>query len=178
MANNDTRRKQLRRIDYDKLKRTAYEYVVTQGIDQKEVARMLDVSEPTVSKWSTEGKWREERASRQQCHSTDAANTKQILKLMADKRLTLELEIHDAEKTGDKDKVLALRKEARALSDEMSKHNKTLLSLDKENRITLGVYVDVFDDIFTSLRHYDEDLWTRTIDFQSVQIRKKTNELG
>ena len=173
-----TRRKQLTRKEYDKMKRTAYEYIVVHGLDQKEVARMLDLTEQTISKWAKSGKWREERAARQQCHSTDTANTKQILRLMSEQRLNIEMEIKDAEKAGEKDEELKLRKEARALSDEMSKHNKTLLNLEKENRITLGVYIDVFDDIFTSLRSYDEDLWGKTIDFQTIQVRKKTNELG
>ncbi len=172
------RKKQLTRKEYDKLKHTAYEYIVVHGLDQKEVARMLNLSEQTISKWSKQGKWREERISRQQCHSTDADNTKQILRLMSEKRLNIEMEIREAERVGDKEKELSLRKEARALSDEMSKHNKTLLNLEKENRITLGVYIDVFDDIFTSLRNFDEDLWGKTIDFQTIQIRKKTNELG
>jgi len=172
------RKKQLTRKEYEKLRHTAYEYIVVHGLDQKEVARMLDLTEQTISKWSKDGKWREERTSRQQCHSTDTANTKQILRLMSEQRLKIEMKIRDAEKTGDKDEELKLRKEARALSDEMSKHNKTLLNLEKENRITLGVYIDVFDDIFTSLRNYDEDLWGKTIDFQTIQIRKKTNELG
>lgn len=172
------RKKQLTRREYEKLKRTAYEYAVVQGLDQKDVAKMLGITEQTLSKWAIEGKWKEERTARQQCHSTDADNTKQILRLMSEKRLEIELQIRDASKSNDKEEELRLRKEARSLSDEISKHNKALLSLDKDNRITLGVYVDVFDDIFTALRVFNEELWEKTIDFQTLQIRKKTNELG
>lgn len=171
------RRKRLSRQDYDKLKQAAWEMVVVQGRDQKEVAAILNISEPTLSAWSTESKWREQREARQQCISTDADNTKKLLSLMSKQRLELETMIHGAIVGGDSKEEERLRKQASALSDEMSKINKTLLSLDSK-RYTLGVFIDIMDEIFNSLRVYDEELWVKTIDFQSVLIRKKTNELG
>ena len=162
----------------DKLKRSAYEMVVIQCKDQKEVAQILNLSQVTISKWAVDGNWKKDRESRQRCHSTDADNTKQILRLLSKKRLELEFEIQDAETNGDKEQELMLRKEAHLLSDEISKQNKTLLNLDKENRITLGVYLDVMDDIFNSLQQFDQDLWMKTINFQEAQIRKATNLLA
>lgn len=164
--------------DYDKLRRAAYEYVVVQGHDQKEVSELLSVSEPTISKWSQEGHWREERKSRQLCSSSDADNTRQILRLLSEKRLQLEYEITEAQRNEDSQTELDLRKMARGLSDEISKANKTLMNLDKENHITLGVYIDVMDDIFNAMRLYDEDLFLKCVDFQALHIRKKTLELG
>lgn len=171
------RRAKLSRNDYDKLKRTAYEYVVVQGLDQKEVARMLNLSEPTISKWSTDSHWREQREARQQCSSTDADNTKKLLSLMAKQRLNLETLIQEAVIAGDNDEETRLRKQASALSDEMSKVNKALLSLDKKS-YTLGMFIDIMDEVFNSLRVYDEELWEKTIDFQSQIIRRKTTEIG
>jgi len=168
----------LTRQDYAKLRRAAYEYIVIQLRDQKEVSEILQVSEATISKWSQLGHWREDREARQQCYSTDADNTKKIIRLLSEKRLSLELEIKENEKTGDKEAELKLREEARGLSDEISKHNKTLLTLDKENRVTLGVYIDVMDDIFNALRLYDEGLFINCLDFQALHARKKTIELG
>ncbi len=175
-----TRKKQLSRKDYEKLKRTAYEYIVVQGLDQKEVAGLLNITEATLSKWANqgnEGKWRDLRESRQQCTSTDADNIKKLLQVMSKQRLEMEEQILDAVKVGDNKEEIRLRKDARALSDEMSKQNKTLLTLDKAN-YTLGVFIDVMDEIFNAMRLYDEDLWGTTIEFQSTLIRRKTNELG
>lgn len=172
------RRVQLPRQEYEKLKRSAYELVVIQGKSQKEVAELLGVSEQSMSDWSKEGKWREERQMRQLSHKTDSDNTRQILRLLSAKRLQLEFDIQDAVKVGDEATELELRKQARALSDEIAKHNKTFISLDKENKITLGVYIDVMDDIFNSMRLLDEELFNNTIEFQSIHIRKKTAELG
>ncbi|MCT4644365.1 MAG: hypothetical protein N4A74_05200 [Carboxylicivirga sp.] len=171
------RRKQLSKAVYEKLKRTAYEYVVVQGMSQKEVAVILDVTEATMSNWAKEAKWKEERENRQQCMSTDADNLKKLLRVMSQQRLELEESILDAQKIGDTKEEIRLRKEARALSDEMSKQNKTLLSLDKST-YTLGTYIDVMDEIFNALRVYNEDLWAKTVDFQSTHVRKKTIEIG
>jgi predicted transcriptional regulator len=181
MAVKNHRKLQLSRNEYDKIRRTAYEYVVIQGYDQKVVAEMLHVTEATVSKWATtgkEGKWKDLREARQQCQSTDADNIKKLLRVMSQQRFEYEERILNAQKDGDTKEEIRLRKEARALSDDMSKQNKTLLNLDKENKITLGVFIDVMDEIFNSMRQHDEALWEKTIDFQSTLIRRKTNELG
>lgn len=181
-AKKDTtnRRKQLTRKEYTKLRRSAYEYVVVQGLDQKEVARMLNLSEPTLSKWANDGKegpWKELREARQLCSSTDADNTKKLLSLLAKQRLNLENLIQAAAQAADSEEETRLRKQASSLSDEMSKVNKTLLSLD--NKVyTLGVFIDIMDEIFNALRIHDETLWEKTIDFQSTLIRKKTTQIG
>jgi len=180
MAFKNERKLQLTRKEYDKIRRTAYEYVVIQGYDQKIVAEMLHVTEATLSKWATtgkEGKWKDLREGRQQCMSTDSDNVRKLLRIMSQQRLTLEGLILDAQKSGEAKEEIRLRQEARALSDEMSKQNKTLLTLDKSN-YTLGVFIDVMDEIFNSMRQHDEQLWEKTIEFQSTLIRRKTNELG
>ena len=92
--------------------------------------------------------------------------------------MDIEREIEFAQLEQDGEKELELRKKAVALSDEISKQNKTLLNIDKENRITLGVYIDVMDDIFSAMRSMDEKLYMKTIDFQTQLIRLKTQELG
>lgn len=174
------RRKQLSRVEYDKLKRTAYEYIVIQGLDQKEVANLLNITEATLSKWANmpnEVKWKDLRESRQQCMSTDSDNIKKLLRVMSQQRLELEEQILESQKAGDTKEEVRLRKEARALSDEMSKQNKTLLTLDKSN-YTLGVFIDVMDEIFNGMRQFNEELWEKTIEFQSILVRRKTNELG
>ena len=112
---------------------------------------------------------KEERNNRQQCISTDADNIKKLLRVMSQQRLQLEELILDAQKMSDTQEEIRLRKDARALSDEMAKQNKTLLSLDKTN-YTLGTYIDVMDDIFNALRVYDESLWEKTVDFQATLI--------
>jgi transposase len=165
-------------IDYDKLRRSAYEYIVVQGWHQNAVAELLGVSEQSLSHWSQQGKWQEERRSRMMCYKTDTDNSKRLLKLVTEKRLDVELKALEAERKGEADVEIALRKEARGLSDEISKLTKSMEKLDKDNRVTLGVYIDVMDDIFKALHLHDEDIFNKTVDFQSLHIRRKSIELG
>lgn len=175
---NPVHKKTATKPDYSKLRQSAYELVVVQGYTQKEAAAMLGVSEVSMSGWATEDNWRTLRKGRQSTVSTSVDNIKQIIKLLSERRLVLEEMITDAFDTGEKELELDLRKQAGALSDEISKHNKTLLTIQKENRVTLGVYIDVMEDIFNNMRLENEALWEQTIEFQTYLIRKKTNDLG
>jgi len=53
-----------------------------------------------------------------------------------------------------------------------------LAGLEKDNKYTLGEFINVMDDIFTSMRLFDEDLFVKTIPFQTYYVRKRTQELG
>ena len=52
------------------------------------------------------------------------------------------------------------------------------MNLDKENRISLGVYLDVMDDLFNALRIYDMAIYRSTLDFQEQYIQTITQRLG
>jgi transposase len=164
--------------EYEKLKRAAYEYIVVQDCTQGETAEMIGVSEKTVSEWARTGGWRELRRARQSAASTANSNLKSIISLLSEQRLRIEQEIHEAQSAGNKEEELELRKKANIISDDLVKINKTLKDNDRSNGITLGVYIDIMDDIFNNLRIFDRELYDRTLDFQSALIQKKTIELG
>lgn len=174
------RKKQLPKREYEKLKRTAYEYVVVQGMEQKEVAKLLGVTEATISSWanaSKEGKWKDLRQDRMQCQSTETDNLRKLISVLSKQRLDLEPLINDAIHAGESKEEAVLRSHASSLSDQISKLNKALVTLDNSS-YTLGVFIDVMDEIFNTLRVQDEELWEKTIEFQSTLIRKKSQELG
>lgn len=164
--------------DYEKLQSMAYQYVVQQGKTQKEASEILGVSEQSMSDWAREGGWRALRKMRQSAVSTARQNIQSIISLISDKRLKIEYQINDAIDAGDKDRELRLRKEANQLSADITWQRKNLEGVDKENKITLGIYVDVFDSIFSDLRAYNADFFDQTIQFQTLHLRKKSNELG
>ena len=172
------RKSQLTQQEYDKLKYSAYQMIVVQGSTQKYAAEILGVSEVTMSNWARDGKFKEAREARQTSTETDIDNTKKIISLLSKQRYDIELEILNVQKTGDTEAEINLRKQARGISDEISKHNKVLLSLNKEDQYTLGILINVMDDIFTAMREYDDELFAKTIPFQQYYIRKRTNELG
>jgi transposase len=164
--------------EYGKLKRAAYEYVVVQDYPQNQTAAILGVSEKTLSDWAREGRWRDLRKARQSAVSTANNNLKNIISLLSEQRLKIEQDIHEAQMAGDKDLELELRKKANIISDDLSKLNKTLKDNDKSNGITLGIYIDIMDDVFNNLRIFNQDLYDQTLEFQSMLIQKKTIELG
>lgn len=166
------------KIDYIKLKRSAYELIVEQGKTQKETALLLGVTEKTMSEWSTDGGWRELRKTRQSSAATTRENLERLMSLLSDKRLNLEYRINEAVDAEDKDLEIRLRKEANSISADMAWQRKNLEETDKNSKISLGMYVDVFDAIFSDMRAYNFDLFEQTIDFQSIHLRKKSNELG
>lgn len=60
----------------------------------------------------------------------------------------------------------------------MAYHNRALSELNKEKGVSLGAYVDVFGEIFNALREYSPEMWEASVDFQTMHLRKKSNELG
>ena len=172
------RKKQLHKQEYDKLKFSAFELVVVQGYTQKRAAETLGLTEQTLSAWASDEDWRGQREGRQQSYRTDIDNVKQIIRLTSKRRLDLEQEIHDAQKTGDEKAEKDLLKESLQIGDELSKLTKTLQGLQKDSKYTLGELINVMDDMFTDMRQFDPELFEKTINFQTYYIRKRTQELG
>ena len=172
------KRKQKSKIDYTKIKRAAYELVVIQGASQKEASTNLGVSEKTMSEWAKDEGWRNLREARQQDYRTDVDNLKHVIRLISKRRIDIETEIQEAQKRGDEESEIILRKQSASLGDEISKYGKTLRGIEKDNKYTLGEFINAMDDIFTELRKYDEDIFNKSIPFQQLLIRKKTQELG
>lgn len=173
-----TRRPQLSKQEYEKLQNSFYELIVIQGYTQKKAAEMLNISEVTASKWAIEGDFKKLREGRQQDYRTDVDNIRQIIRLTSKRRLEIEEEIYDAQKVGDEETEMKLRKQTAVLGDELAKLTKTLQGIEKDQKYTLGEFINVMDDIFSALREYDGDLFNKTIPFQSYYVRKRTNELG
>ena len=178
LRNKVVRKPKLSTAEYEKLKFSAYEYIVIKGKIQKETAELLGITEQTVSDWAREGKWKELRQARQQSTRTEADNIRQIIRLNSERRLEIEGEINTAVKVEDKKLEGELRSEANRLSDNSAKWAKTLREMEKNNKYSLGELINMMDDMFTDMRQSDPELFEKTINFQQYYIRKKTNELG
>lgn len=162
----------------EKKRKAAYVYIVNKGHTQKETARLLDVSERTLSLWAKKGGWKEIRVARQTTADATEDNIRSIVGILAEKRLRLEDDIRQAKQDGDKDLELELRGQAASISDQIAKYNKYLRDNDRKNRATLDIYIEVMDDIFSRLRAYDSDLFQRTVPFQEQLVKDKMEELG
>ena len=87
-------------------------------------------------------------------------------------------EIDDSKHLGTTDETKAPQKRANEIADEVSKYNKTLLTLDKENRISLAVYLDVMESLFKAIQKHSPKLYMELLTFQEEHLSEISSKLG
>ena len=134
---------------YKKLRKEAHDLYVNDGLSNKEISERLKVSEKSVSKWinDNEGLWKEERRAAVVNSKQQAGNIKEIIRMLAEDKLDILQRIDEAEKEGDKEMVMELRKQAASLDNSVNAWGKQMENMNKENRITLSVYLEVMDQV-------------------------------
>lgn len=162
----------------DKEKRIAFDYYTNQGFTAKAIAEIVNVSEKTVGDWVEKGNWKAVRDANINSSQSTFRNIKDLVSELTEQRLELNKEIKEAKEQGDNNLVLALRKQAAALSQEVAIQNKALEKLEKEAKIALGTYLEIMNDIFQNLEHLDKDLYLKTLDFQESHLATISIKLG
>ncbi len=143
---------------------------VEQGKTAKDTAEMVGVSEATVSKWVNKYNWKGQRAARLTAPTARSENIKQIINQLTEDRIQYSQELRDAEHSKDAKLVMELYRKIAQVDDAVSKWNKTLTNIDKDNRITLSVYLQVMEMLFDELKRFDETLYIKMLDFQEVHL--------
>lgn len=138
------------------------------GMTGKEIASELGVTEKTVSNWVNNHGWKNERNARIASSANQTENIRKIIAELAEDRieLTRKLRIESKE-----DKPEDLRKQIAGIDDAISKWNKTLMNIDKENKLSLSVYIAVMEQIFEAMLRYDPALHANTIQFQELHLK-------
>lgn len=163
--------------NYSSLKAKAKDLFL-KGKQQKEIAGLLNVSTVTVSNWVTAGNWKAERDARLNSSKNRTENIQAIIDYLSGQHVELLKKITEAELSGDIDKAKDLRIQANGIADDASKWGKRLNDIDKENRITLNMYLDVMDEIFRDMKGYNLEMYHETLDFQEQHVYKKSKQLG
>lgn len=165
---------------YRKLKKEAHDLFVRNGMTCKEISERINVSEKSVSNWINENDalWKKERQASVLTSKKQGDNLKEIITIVADQKLELLRRIDEAIVEGDNDKVLELRKQSAGLDNSVAQWGNQLKELDKKNRITLAIYIDVMNRIFDAMKTYDVDLYFKTLDFQENHLYEATKTLG
>ena len=165
---------------YRKLKKEAHDLYVRDGMMCKEISERINVSERSVSNWINENDalWKKERQASVISSKKQGDNLKQIINILADQKLELLRMIDEAIAEGDSDKVLELRKQAAGLDNSVAQWGNQLKEVDKKNRITLAIYIDVMDRIFDAMKAYNAELYFKTLDFQENHLYEAAKMLG
>ena len=143
---------------------------------QKEIAAIVNVREKTIGNWASKHNWKTEREARFGSSKKQVENIKAIISTMAEERLQVHNDLQKAKTRNDGDEIERLQKEAAKLDDGVSKWNKTLENLDKDNRVSLATYIEIMEDIFKDLQDYDPKLFLKTLDFQEQHLTKKASK--
>lgn len=161
----------------EKERKTARILYVDQGKTNKEISRLVGVTEKTVSQWAQKYGWEEERTARNVTPARRIENIKSIIHSLSEERLEVQRQAQQAEADNDIDTATELRTRIGKIDDSVAKWNKTLSAIQDENKVSLSVYLKVMDQIFEALRIYDNQLYIKTVDFQENHIHKITREL-
>ena len=162
----------------NKERQTAYEMFVVLFKTQNEIAEFLGVSPKTIGNWVKNGNWKAERDARLNSHKTQSQNIRELISDLTEEAQDLTEQIRLAEARGERKEATDLKKQRLLISQEVASYNKSLEKIDKENRISLSVYIDVQEDIFNALKEYDAQLYFKTIDFQKQHIQNKSQTLS
>lgn len=162
----------------DKEKRIAFDYYTNQGLTAKAIADIVNVSEKTIGDWVEKGNWKSVRDANLNGAQTRSANIKELISELTDQQLEINIEIKEAKAIGDKDRVIALRQQSATISQEVAIQTKALERMDSDNKISLSTYLEVMNDIFKNLEHFDKDVYLKTLDFQESHLSTISIKLG
>jgi transposase len=162
----------------EKEKRIAFDYYTNQGLTAKAISEIVNVSEKTIGDWVEKGKWKGVRDSTMNSSQNRAAKIKELISELTEQQLEINIEVKDAKALGEKERVVALRQQSASISQEVAIQTKALERMDTENRISLGLYLEVMADVFKNLEHYDKDVYLRTLDFQENHLSTISIKLG
>ncbi len=162
----------------DKEKRIAFDYYTNQGLTAKAIADIVNVSEKTIGDWVEKGNWKAVRDANINGAQTRSANIKELISELTDQQLEINIEIKEAKAIGDKDRVIALRQQSATISQEVAIQTKALERMDSDNKISLSTYLEVMNDIFKNLEHFDKDVYLKTLDFQESHLSTISIKLG
>lgn len=162
----------------EKEKRIAFDYYTNQGFTAKAISEIVNVSEKTIGDWVEKGNWRAVREANVHSAKKHTENTKELISALTEQQIGINDEIKIAKENGDRDEIISLRKQSAALSQEVAIHKKALDKFETENKIIFSVYLEIMEDIFKNLEHYDKTIYLKTLDFQESHLSTISIKLG
>lgn len=162
----------------EKEKRIAFDYYTNQGFTAKAISEIVNVSEKTIGDWVEKGNWKSVRDANMNSSQNRASKIKELISELTEQQLEINIEVKSAKAEGDKERVIALRQQSASISQEVAIQTKALERMDSDNKISLGVYLEVMTDVFKNLEHYDKNIYLKTLDFQESHLSTISIKLG
>lgn len=162
----------------EKEKRIAFDYYTNQGFTAKGISEIVNVSEKTIGDWVEKGNWKSVRDANMNSSQNRASKIKELISELTEQQLEINIEVKAAKAEGDKERVIALRQQSASISQEVAIQTKALERMDSDNKISLGVYLEVMTDVFKNLEHYDKTIYLKTLDFQESHLSTISIKLG
>ncbi|MNS03113.1 putative ATPase subunit of terminase (gpP-like) [compost metagenome] len=156
-----------------------------QGMTQREIAEILEVSEKTISAWAKDGNWETARAAQMFSEENLAQNNTAILVMYSNRQLDLMRERDkllnlpkgtQQQQKENSDRVFAIQEELSRIADAVSKLKKD--QSKQERHLDIITYLEVTKSIFKALQLEDPKLHAQTIDFQERHIQEMAKKLG
>jgi DNA-directed RNA polymerase specialized sigma subunit len=158
----------------DRERSIARTYFTELGKTCKEIATLIGVSEQTLSNWRAKEGWDDIRSARMSRVSVRTDNIRQIINGLAEQRIELDEDLKKAEIRGNAEETAKILQKIASVDDGVSKWNKTLENLTKEDKLSIGDHLVVMERLFDEMRRYDEKLYLATIDFQEHYLQQIT----
>lgn len=167
----------------------AYNWYVKEHKTAKEIAERLGRTEKTIGNWVKKFGWKKQRDAKLNSFNAQRERINEILSEYAEQTLYYIKEtkvVKEKLRKATTDKVIKKHREQineyntemARIDDGASKWRKQLADLDKENRVSLSVYLEVMDDVFENMRAFNEDLYNRSIEFQENHLATISLKLG
>lgn len=162
----------------DREKAQAKKMFIDLGMLQKDIAATLKVRESTISKWVKEGNWKSVRTAQMTSNEAVLNNGKMAVSNLSDILLDLQKQRTQYESEGNKEEVARCDASILSIADAISKTASSVAKFEKQNAITLTVYLSVMESIFKALLQEDAALHHQTLDFQERHIQEMAKILG
>ncbi len=155
-------------------RRTARILFVEQKKTAKEVSQLVGVTEKTIGTWITKYKWKEARNAAIAAKENQLSNLYQIVDDLVADRIKLSKELKSC---NDGDRQREIRENIAGIDNTINRYNKQIELRNKNNTVTLGVYLSVMKGIFDALQRYNIELYLKTLDFQEHHIQEQSTIL-
>lgn len=155
-------------------------FYVEQYKTAKEISALLPVSEKTIGDWILKNGWKAQRDNKVNSNKNQLDKIRELIAIKSERAISIERELQKAklDPKRNQELIAILTQESIGLSDEISKWNKTLENLDRENKISLSSYLEIMDNIFKSMQKDYPDVYVNTIEFQEKHLNEISLKYG